>query len=86
VKSLPGALATLNKNFIALSFAGVLWMLHESGCDHLLMLSSLASSSDALLLDEIPAEVQKVVRQLVSFASPEEGAQVGKLRSVSFRC
>jgi hypothetical protein len=27
VKSLPGALATLNKNFIALSFAGVLSML-----------------------------------------------------------
>jgi hypothetical protein len=37
----------------------------ESGCEHLLMLNLLASSSDASLLDEIPMEVQKIAGWLV---------------------
>jgi hypothetical protein len=65
VKSIPETFTQLNKNSVALALAGMLRMLHESGCEHLSMLSSLASSSDTSLLDEIPTEVQKIAGRLV---------------------
>jgi hypothetical protein len=40
-------------------------MLHDFGCEHLPMLNSLDISSEASVLEEIPAEVQKINGQLV---------------------
>jgi hypothetical protein len=60
IKSLLETFTQLNKSFVTLALAGMLRMLHDSSCEHLPMLSSLASLSDASLLDEIPTEVQEI--------------------------
>jgi hypothetical protein len=65
LKSIPEVFTQLNKNFVALACVGMLRMFHDTGYEHLLMLSSLVSLNDASLLEEIPMEVQKIVRRLV---------------------
>jgi hypothetical protein len=62
LKSLLEVFTQLNQNFVALALVGVLRMLDDSGCKHLAMLNLVATSSEASVLEEIPAEVQKIVR------------------------
>jgi hypothetical protein len=63
VKSLLGTFAQANKNFACFATAGVLRLLQEFSCEHLLRLHPLAGSSDVSLL--IPTEVQKLAGRLV---------------------
>jgi hypothetical protein len=48
-------------------------MLHESSCKHLSLLNSLASTSDASLLDEILTEVSRTAGLLVRNCWAEHG-------------
>jgi hypothetical protein len=65
---------------VALALVGVPRMLHDFGCEHLPMLNSLAISSEASVLEEIPAEVQKINGQLVRKWCTHHGLPEGSWR------
>jgi hypothetical protein len=65
VRSLPGVFWQLNDNFVVLAIKGVLNMLHSSGCQELSELRQLAASSDASIVEDVSAEVQKIADHLV---------------------
>jgi hypothetical protein len=66
VKSLSGVFRQLNDNFVVLAIEGVLNMLRSSGCRDLSALYQLVNSSDASVVEDVPAEVQKLADRLVS--------------------
>jgi hypothetical protein len=55
----------LNDNFVVLDIEGVLNMLHSLDCKEFSGLHQLAASSDASIIENILAEVQKIVSRLV---------------------
>jgi hypothetical protein len=62
-------------NFLVLAIEGILNMLHSSSCQELPALHELAASSDAFVVENVPAEVQKP--WLVGGPSPVGGGQCG---------
>jgi hypothetical protein len=62
---MPATFMRANKNFACYAIAGVLRMLQESNCEHLLELHTLAASSNASSLDDIPPEVQRIMGWLM---------------------
>jgi hypothetical protein len=65
VKTVPGVIWQLNDNFVVLAIEGILNMLHSSGCQLLPVLCELAASSDASVIENVPAKVQKIAERLV---------------------
>jgi hypothetical protein len=66
IKAMPATFAKANRNFAYYAIIGVLWMLYDSGCEHVPELQSLMSSCDASLLDNLPLELSKLTGHLVS--------------------
>jgi hypothetical protein len=65
VKTVLGVIWQLNDNFVVLAIEGILNMLHSSGCQLLPVLCELAASSDASVIENVPAKVQKIAERLV---------------------
>jgi hypothetical protein len=73
IKALPATFVKANKIFACYAIVGVLWMLQDSGCKHLLELQSLTSLPDALLLDDLPSDLAKLTDRLVQKWWAEHG-------------
>jgi hypothetical protein len=56
IKVMLATFAKANKYFACYAIVGVLWMLYDSGCDHLSELQTLMSLCDASLQDDLPLE------------------------------
>jgi hypothetical protein len=59
------AFAECNENITCYSLIGIFQMLAGEGCGHLLELKKLALSCDASLLQDFPAEVDRIAKKLV---------------------
>jgi hypothetical protein len=65
VNSVPDTIWRLNDNFTILGIDGVLNMLNGKGCQELGWLHDLAGSRDAMVLEDIPEDVHKLVGRIV---------------------
>jgi hypothetical protein len=65
VKAVPDTIWWLNDNFAVLGIEGVLNILNGERCQELGRLHDLASSSDALVLEEVPEDVHKLVGRIM---------------------
>jgi hypothetical protein len=57
--------AMANRNFACYAIVGVLRMLQDSGCEHLLGMQLVMSACDASVLDGLPLELMKLTCHLV---------------------
>jgi hypothetical protein len=73
IKVLPATFTKANKFFACYAIIDVLRMLYDSSCDHLSELQMLMSSCDALLLDDLPLELMKLIGHLVQKWWAEHG-------------
>jgi hypothetical protein len=65
VKTMLNTIWQLNDNFVVLGIKGVLNMLNGEGCQELGHLRDLAASRDATILQDVPKDVQKLVKRIV---------------------
>jgi hypothetical protein len=65
VKAVPNTVWRLNNSFAVLGIEGVLNMLNDEGCQELGQLRDLAGSRDALVLEDVPEDVHRLVGQIV---------------------
>jgi hypothetical protein len=65
VKAMPRTLWQLNDNFVVVAVEGVLNMLQGTGYPELPQLRELAASSNVSIVEDIPADVQRLAGRLI---------------------
>jgi hypothetical protein len=60
LKAMPDTVWRINDNFTILGIEGVLIKLYGKGCQELSRLRDLASSHDAIVLEDVPKDVWKL--------------------------
>jgi hypothetical protein len=65
VKVVPDIVWWLNNNFIILGIEGILNMLNGEGCQELGQLCDLATSRDAVVLEDVPEDMYKLVGRIL---------------------
>jgi hypothetical protein len=65
VRAVPDTVWWLNDNFTILGIEGVLNVLHSEGCQELNRLHELVASRDAVVLEDVPEDMHKLVGHIV---------------------